>query len=403
MKFSVLFYDALNALKRNKKRSILTMLGIIIGIGAVITIISIGNGFQNYVMDNLTEEGDESVSIAISFIPNKQSMYEDPNIIFFNSEDISTIKSIPGVKDVKFSNENNESQSQNLEVETRNGKSPSMVETVKSTDKEMVEGRNLNSLDNDMKQRVAILSEEKADEILKNYSDKLGSSININGVGYKVVGIYEDEAFSMGIGGGGFSDISIPKQTYESLRPEERNSPGIQVFLESGVSVKDTAKEVVDKLKSSGSMKDLGTYNYFDISEMLEGISKVLNQITIFIALIGGISLFIAGIGMMNMMFISVSERTKEIGIRRAIGATKGNITMQFLLEGIVVTVIGGIFGYLFGLLMAMIISAFLPFKAAVEVGPIVVALLISLVIGVVFSYAPAKSAANKNVIEILS
>lgn len=403
MKFSVLFYDALNALKRNKKRSILTMLGIIIGIGAVITIISIGNGFQNYVMDNLTEEGDESVSIAISFIPNKQSMYEDPNIIFFNSEDISTIKSIPGVKDVKFSNENNESASQNLEVETRNGKSSSMVETVKSTDKEMVEGRNLNSLDNDMKQRVAILSEEKADEMLKNYSDKLGSSININGVGYKVVGIYEDEAFSMGIGGGGFSDISIPKQTYESLRPEERNSPGIQVFLESGVSVKDTAKEVVDKLKSTGSMKDLGTYNYFDISEMLEGISKVLNQITIFIALIGGISLFIAGIGMMNMMFISVSERTKEIGIRRAIGATKGNITMQFLLEGIVVTVIGGIFGYLFGLLMAMIISAFLPFKAAVEVGPIVVALLISLVIGVVFSYAPAKSAANKNVIEILS
>ena len=402
MKFSVLFYDALNALKRNKKRSILTMLGIIIGIGAVITIISIGNGFQNYVMENLTEEGDESVSIAISFVPNKQSMYEDPNIVFFNSEDISTIKSIPGVKDVKFGNEDNESASQNLEVETRNGKDSSMVETVKSTDREMVEGRNLNSLDNDMKQRVAILSEDKADEILKNYNEKLGSSININGVSYKVVGIYNDEGVSMGINMG-FSDISIPKKTYESLRPEERNSPGIQVFLESGVSVKDTAKEVVNKLKSTGSMKDLGTYNYFDISEMLEGISKVLNQITIFIALIGGISLFIAGIGMMNMMFISVSERTKEIGIRRAIGATKGNITMQFLLEGIVVTVIGGIFGYLFGLLMAMLISAFLPFKAAVEVGPIVVALLISLAIGVVFSYAPAKSAANKNVIEILS
>lgn len=402
MKFSVLFYDALNALKRNKKRSILTMLGIIIGIGAVITIISIGNGFQNYVMENLTEEGDESVSIAISFVPNKQSMYEDPNIVFFNSEDISTIKSIPGVKDVKFGNEDNESASQNLEVETRNGKDSSMVETVKSTEREMVEGRNLNSLDNDMKQRVAILSEDKADEILKNYNEKLGSSININGVSYKVVGIYKDEGVSMGINMG-FSDISIPKKTYESIRPEERNSPGIQVFLESGVSVKDTAKEVVNKLKSTGSMKDLGTYNYFDISEMLEGISKVLNQITIFIALIGGISLFIAGIGMMNMMFISVSERTKEIGIRRAIGATKGNITMQFLLEGIVVTVIGGIFGYLFGLLMAMLISAFLPFKAAVEVGPIVVALLISLAIGVVFSYAPAKSAANKNVIEILS
>ena len=402
MKFSVLFYDALNALKRNKKRSILTMLGIIIGIGAVITIISIGNGFQNYVMENLTDEGDESVSIAISFVPKNQNMYEDPNVVFFSTQDISEIKSIDGVKDVKFSNEGNESTSQSLEVETRNGKVSSMVETVKSTNKEIVQGRNLNSLDNDLKQRVAVISEEKADEILKDYNEKLGSSITINGLGYKVVGIYKEEDFTMGINVG-FSDVSIPKKTYESFESEEKNSPGIQVFLESGVSVKDTAKKVVDKLKTTGSMKDLGTYNYFDISEMLEGISKVLNQITIFIALIGGISLFIAGIGMMNMMFISVSERTKEIGIRRAIGATKGNITMQFLLEGVVVTVIGGIFGYLFGLLMAMVISAFLPFKAAVDVGPIVVALLISLVIGIVFSYAPAKSAANKNVIEILS
>lgn len=378
------------------------MLGIIIGIGAVITIISIGNGFQNYVMENLTDEGDESVSIAISFVPKNQNMYEDPNVVFFSTQDISEIKSIDGVKDVKFSNEGNESTSQSLEVETRNGKVSSMVETVKSTNKEIVQGRNLNSLDNDLKQRVAVISEEKADEILKDYNEKLGSSITINGLGYKVVGIYKEEDFTMGINVG-FSDISIPKKTYESFESEEKNSPGIQVFLESGVSVKDTAKKVVDKLKTTGSMKDLGTYNYFDISEMLEGISKVLNQITIFIALIGGISLFIAGIGMMNMMFISVSERTKEIGIRRAIGATKGNITMQFLLEGVVVTVIGGIFGYLFGLLMAMVISAFLPFKAAVDVGPIVVALLISLVIGIVFSYAPAKSAANKNVIEILS
>lgn len=378
------------------------MLGIIIGIGAVITIISIGNGFQNYVMENLTDEGDESVSIAISFVPKNQNMYEDPNVVFFSTQDISEIKNIDGVKGVKFSNEGNESTSLSLEVETRNGKVSSMVETVKSTNKEIVQGRNLNSLDNDLKQRVAVISEEKADEILKDYNEKLGSSITINGLGYKVVGIYKKEEFTMGINVG-FSDISIPKKTYESFEPEEKNSPGIQVFLESGVSVKDTAKKVVDKLKTTGSMKDLGTYNYFDISEMLEGISKVLNQITIFIALIGGISLFIAGIGMMNMMFISVSERTKEIGIRRAIGATKGNITMQFLLEGVVVTVIGGIFGYLFGLLMAMVISAFLPFKAAVDVGPIVVALLISLVIGIVFSYAPAKSAANKNVIEILS
>lgn len=195
----------------------------------------------------------------------------------------------------------------------------------------------------------------------------------------------------------------IPKNTYNFYNKAKDNNPSITLYLESGASVSDVSKEVVNYLTENGSMKNYGSYSFFDMGEIMDGISNILYNITKFIALIGGISLFIAGIGMMNMMYISVSERTKEIGIRRALGATKKNITMQFLLEGVVITVIGGILGYIFGLILAFIISAFLPFSAAIEAGPIFIALSISLIIGVVFSYSPAKSAANKNVIEILT
>ena len=402
MKLSVLFSDALNAIKRNKKRSILTMLGIIIGIGAVITIISIGNGFQNYVMENLTEDGDENLSIAIQFIPKNQVLYDDPNIEFYSQQDLASISTIEGVERVELAQPSDEFNTYNLEVETLNGKGSVFVGLVENSNDEILEGRNITTVDNQLEERVAIVGHKKAKSLFKNYSDIVGSSIDINGLEYTVVGVFEQKigGFTIGMPN---SEISIPKKTYEKYKQENPNSTALEVFIKSGSNVKETAEKITDKLKESGSMKDVGTYEFFDISEMLEGISKVLDQITLFIALIGSISLFIAGIGMMNMMFISVSERTKEIGIRRAIGATKGNITLQFLLEGVTVTVIGGILGYLFGLGMAMLISVFLPFKASIELGPILTALGISLGIGIIFSYAPAKSAANKNVIEILS
>ncbi|MEZ7820683.1 MAG: FtsX-like permease family protein, partial [Patescibacteria group bacterium] len=198
-------------------------------------------------------------------------------------------------------------------------------------------------------------------------------------------------------------DAHIPKKTYDFYNKSKAHSPNLTVYLKAGTSVKEVSEKVTDYLTENGSLKSLGTYMYIDIAEQMEGISSVLDSITLFIALIGGISLFIAGIGMMNMMFISVSERTKEIGIRRALGATKKNITMQFLLEGIVITIIGGILGYFFGLILAMIISVFLPFSVSIQAGPVLVALLISFTVGIVFSYSPAKAAANKNVIEILA
>lgn len=400
MKFSMLFSDALTALTRNKKRSILTMLGIIIGIGSVIAIISIGKGFENFVVGQLTDNEDNEITSNIIFQPKDMDLYYDSNIEFFRNYEISEIKKISGVKDVKFAQNEESKEEANLGIQSNRKSENSRSKLVENSDMDIIEGRNINSVDNKLKNRVIVIDKNVAERLFDKKDSYIGKSVDINGLNYEIVGVYSGGLSMMGM-----MDYSVylPKNTYNFYNKSKDNNPSITLYLESGASVSDVSKEVVNYLSENGSMKNYGSYSFFDMGEIMDGISNILDNITKFIALIGGISLFIAGIGMMNMMYISVSERTKEIGIRRALGATKKNITMQFLLEGVVITVIGGILGYIFGLILAFIISAFLPFTVAIEPGPIFIALSISLIIGVVFSYSPAKSAANKNVIEILT
>ena len=148
-------------------------------------------------------------------------------------------------------------------------------------------------------------------------------------------------------------------------------------------------------------MKAAGSYSFVDIAKQIEGISSVLGSITIFISLIAAISLLIAGIGMMNMMYISVSERIKEIGIRRALGGTASDIKKQFLTEGIALTLIGGITGYLLGMIIAYLASMALPFSVRPDLMTVSLAIGISVFIGVVFSYFPASAASKKDLIDI--
>lgn len=166
--------------------------------------------------------------------------------------------------------------------------------------------------------------------------------------------------------------------------------------------MKAISQQISDYLTASGSAKDDGTYTYYDSSEMMEQIGSTLNMITLFISAVASISLFIAGVGVMNMMYISVSERTKEIGIRRSLGATRRSIQWQFLLEGIAITTLGGLIGYFTGIAIAFGVSRFLPFSAIVDFETALVSVSVSILTGLVFSVFPARAAAQKNVVEIL-
>lgn len=401
MKFNILLNTAFKDIIKNKKRSLLTMLGIIIGIAAVITIIAIGRGFQDYVVDSLMGGEGKELSVAFYFQPENPTNSVGSNTSVFTEKNIRDISQITDVVKVESDPEQFQNDLLNVSIQKNDGKIESaFAKPVEETESKIVKGRAITKLDGDTNQKVAVITQKLADEIFED-EDPLDKTVIVKNDYYVIVGIKENNAatnlFSFG------NDVDIPKGTLESRKPKNNNSISmINVILKNGTKVQDKAKEIQEYLEKNGPMKATGSYNFVDIAKQIEGISSVLGSVTIFISLIAAISLLIAGIGMMNMMYISVAERIKEIGIRRAIGAKKKEILHQFMLEGIIVTVIGGIIGYIIGMIAAFIASKFLPFPIKLELMPVLISLGISLGIGIVFTYSPANTAANKNVIDII-
>lgn len=401
MKFNILLNTAFKDIIKNKKRSLLTMLGIIIGIAAVITIIAIGRGFQDYVVDSLMGGEGKELSVAFYFQPENPTNSVGSNTSVFTEKNIRDISQITDVLKVESDPEKFQNDMVNVSMQKNDGKIESaFAKPVEETESKIVKGRAITKLDGDTNQKVAVITQKLADEIFED-EDPLDKTVIFKNDNYVIVGIKENNAatnlFVMG------NDVELPKGTVESRKPKNNNSISmINVILKNGTKVQDKAKEIQEYLEKNGPMKAAGSYNFVDIAQQIEGISNVLGSVTIFISLIAAISLLIAGIGMMNMMYISVAERIKEIGIRRAIGAKKKEILYQFMLEGIIVTVIGGIIGYIIGMIAAFIASKFLPFPIKLELMPVLISLGISLGIGIVFTYSPANTAANKNVIDII-
>lgn len=401
MKFNILLNTAFKDIIKNKKRSLLTMLGIIIGIAAVITIIAIGRGFQDYVVDSLMGGEGKELSVAFFFQPENPTNSVGSNTSVFTEKNIRDISQITDVVKVESDPEQFQNNLLNVSIRKNDGKLESgFAKPVEETESKIVNGRAITKLDGDTNQKVAVISKKLADDLFEN-EDPINKTVILKNDNYVIVGIKENNAatnlFVMG------NDVDLPKGTVESRKPKNNNSISmINVILKNGTKVQDKAKEIQEYLEKNGPMKAAGSYNFVDIAQQIEGISNVLGSVTIFISLIAAISLLIAGIGMMNMMYISVAERIKEIGIRRAIGAKKKEILYQFMLEGIIVTVIGGIIGYIIGMIAAFIASKFLPFPIKLELMPVLISLGISLGIGIVFTYSPANTAANKNVIDII-
>lgn len=401
MKFNILLNTAFKDIIKNKKRSLLTMLGIIIGIAAVITIIAIGRGFQDYVVDSLMGGEGKELSVAFFFQPDNPTNSVGSNTSVFTEKNIRDISQMTDVVKVESDPEQYQNNLLNVSIRKNDGKLESgFAKPVEETESKIVNGRAITKLDGDTNQKVAVISKKLADDLFEN-EDPINKTVILKNDNYVIVGIKENNAatnlFVMG------NDVDLPKGTVESRQPKDNNSISmINVILKNGTRVQDKAKEIQEYLEKNGPMKAAGSYNFVDIAQQIEGISNVLGSVTIFISLIAAISLLIAGIGMMNMMYISVAERIKEIGIRRAIGAKKKEILYQFMLEGIIVTVIGGIIGYIIGMIAAFIASKFLPFPIKLELMPVLISLGISLGIGIVFTYSPANTAANKNVIDII-
>lgn len=407
MNFYVNFRSAFKAINNNRKRSILTMIGIIIGVSAVIAILAVGRSYERQTIESLTKSDNGKIQAQILFNPNDNSFYET-NRPAFQSSDLELVRQVSGVESAEF--EKQESNSISFSALVQNKNQSIEAKLVQQTKSDILVGRNLSKADNLNRSRVAVVNEDLAKDLYGTPENALNRGVLISGQNYAIVGVYSgtemsDEEAQMASMFGEMSSyqVQIPKKAYEYyLIKGDDASYSILVTMKKGTRPDEVTNKVLDKLKKSGSMRQQGSYRSFDTAILSKGIGKVLSTITYFITAVAGISLFIAGVGVMNMMYISVSERTKEIGIRRALGATQRSIMIQFLIEGVLLTFTGGVIGYFIGMILAYGIGSLMKIHVTVDLFTIVVAVGVSTLIGLIFSVMPAREAAKKDLIDIL-
>lgn len=406
MRISELLKSAFATMRMNKRRTILTMFGIVVGIAAVMAILSLGNGYRKETMDSLAKDELGRTSQTFWFEP---SDYEQDleRLTPFSEQNIQAIEAMLGVDEAVIGAQEEQKEAYGNIV--ADALPEEMQETfvriglVKAFDGEVLAGRALDLLDQASQQRYVMIDSDLAHHLYGSPEASIHRVLTMDTNSYTVVGVFAPEMPTAEETG--FQDpikILMPQGTYERFNPSESFSAELRVFFQDDVNIKRISAEINQYLSVHGAEVSEGKYTFMDNSEVMEAIGRQLQMITYFITAIAGISLFIAGVGVMNMMYISVSERTKEIGIRRSLGATAKSIQWQFLAEGIAITLLGGLIGYLVGTVLSLVIANFLPFEAVIDVPTALFSVVISVGIGMVFSVFPARTAAQKNVVEIL-
>ncbi len=392
---------ALNSLKRNKGRSLLTMLGVIIGVFSVILLISIGNGLKSFVVQQLQdlgsnlilvfpgkidfkkggfggeghtmalqfsnsklkEEDAKKITSEVSLAKNVVSMIEYAGVVTYKNEELST--SVNGVTDNFF----------------LVGK------------RELSEGRFFSKADILASKKVIILGGKIAEDLFGNFSP-IGKKVKVDEIYYTVIGVLKKQ--------GALGSASFDGQTFIPLPAlknqfNKENLSFIYVEVVSNEAVPEAIPQIEKAMKRRLGEDD---FTVIDQKEFLDVVSSILGTMTIALSGIAAISLLVGGVGIMNIMLVSVAERIKEIGLRKAVGATPKIILTQFLLESVFLSVGGGALGILSGGLVSLALNKFLP--VAITLSTIVLAFGVSAAIGIIFGIFPAKKAAKLSPIEAL-
>ncbi|MEB5567868.1 ABC transporter permease [Mammaliicoccus sciuri] len=380
---------SLKSIMKNKRRNIFTMIGIIIGIAAVITIMSLGNGFKKTASDEFADTGASKGQAMISFMPeNMEGSKENP----FDKQDIELVKQIDGVTDAKIK----EDDSQSYGAKMTNSQKQSDINIFKKDHVDNAsEGKGFTQSDNELKEKVVTIDQTIAKKAFKG--DAIGKTLFIDDQGFKIVGIVNNPMYE--------NTVNIPSETFNRYMGDlSQELPQLELKVDNDDNKKEIANKAAKLLNKRGSGMSEGSYQYSDMEEIMKSITQVFDAITYFVAAVASISLFIAGIGVMNVMYISVAERTEEIAIRRAFGAKGRDIEIQFLIESIVLCLIGGIIGLIIGILISKLVEAVTPdmVQSVVSLGSILLAVGVSTLIGIVFGWIPARSASKKELIDII-
>jgi len=387
---------AIYGLLKNKIRSFLTILGIIIGIASVIALMSVGEGARQDVVENISSRGTNIITIH----------YSDKNGEGFNNRDLDFLEN-----NDRFSNIEIISPviSESLLVEFKENDTRGSISGVSERFDEIEEigvsyGRFLN--ENDIKQvrSVAVIGSEIATELFPGYGleEVVGEKIKLGESRLKIVGIIEEQE------GTGYAEPNI--EVYIPYTAASKKVLLVDSYTQLKIKVSNvdaletTVSEIETKLYSFKKIREDEEENLkiYTSEELISLVSEATETFTILLSAIASISLLVGGIGISNIMLVSVTERTREIGLRKAVGARQSDILLQFLLEAILLTLFGGIFGIALGAGSGQLISRYAEVSSVVTLNSIILATSVAIGIGVIFGFAPARKAAKLNPIDAL-
>lgn len=385
---------ALTSVAAHKMRSILTMLGIIIGVAAVIIVVAIGQGGEAMLKEQITGPGN---TIELFYQPSEEEIQANPNIYMqaaFTQEDIRALETIPEVKRVvAASSQFAKARYFEDSVDTvAFGINQAFLDV---NGLKVETGRQFTPADFLGGRRVAIVSHAAVEDLFGGKSP-IGEVIRIGVQPVEVIGVLEKPT---GLFSFGSIEVYLPWNTWRNVFGK---SEFTQVTLQANNAdeLQDAGKKAAKLLNDLHNTKD--TYQVINMEEIAQGVGQVTKIMTLIIGSIAGISLFVGGIGVMNIMLVSVTERTREIGIRMALGANRRQILTQFLIESVTLTLIGGMIGILLGAGISQIVSAVAGWPSLISWQVVIGGLGFSMLIGILFGLLPANKASRLDPIESL-
>jgi putative ABC transport system permease protein len=403
MNISNLLKIAVRALVRNKLRAILTMLGIIIGVGSVIAMLAIGQGSKKKIREQMSSMGTNLVMImpnmqrrgGVSLGSSSSMALKYSDVQALRNETTSIAEVSPEVNangQIIYGNENTQTTIYGVNEEYL---------TIRKL--KISTGRVFNAGEIKSMAKVCILGQTVVDNLFPDGSDPIGLTIRIKNLPFLVIGVLEDKGES-GMGMDQDDLILAPYTTVQRRLAAIDYINGIYASATSEEKSADAIAEATEVLRRTHKLKDSdeNDFRVMSQSELITTMSSITDILTYLLGAIAGISLLVGGIGIMNIMFVSVTERTREIGLRMSIGGRGKDILRQFLVESLLLSILGGALGVIFGYLLAKLAGSLMNSPSVVTTQSVVLAFTVCFAIGVFFGWYPARKASNLNPIDAL-
>ena len=402
MNFGNLLKIALKALNNNKMRCFLTMLGIIIGVASVITMLAIGQGSKNSIKAQISEMGSNMIMIRPGNMQRGGVRQNAEDMQTLKIEDYESLKSVPGVAAV--------SPMVNSSGQLVNGNNnyPSSVygvtpEYLDIRKLKVKDGSIFSEQDIKSAAKVCILGKTVVDNLFSNGEDPVGRVVRFGKIPLTVIGVLE----SKGTNSMGQDQDDVVIAPYTTVMKRILAVDYLQELFASAVDesqTEETIDNITEVLRANHRLKE-DADNNFEIRSQQE-LSQMMNStsdmMTVLLACIAGISLLVGGIGIMNIMYVSVTERTREIGLRMSIGARGIDILSQFLIEAVIISVTGGVIGIILGIIASWLVTVIANWPVAIQLYSVVLSFAVCTVTGIFFGWYPAQKASNLDPIEAI-